>query len=123
MTTNWPACNEVLKCRGSLTVWFDPAMTWLAAPTGKRGLQSDFSDAAVRTGLTVKVLFGMALRQTTGFAESLSRVIALDWAVPDFSTVSRFGRATPSAGRLRAGERHRFEPNCRSDQSRDMDHS
>jgi len=35
------------------------------------------------------VLFGMALRQTTGFVESLLRLISLDWAVPDFSTLSR----------------------------------
>ena len=33
-TKEWPAYNEALKCRGSLTIWFDPAMTWEAAPTG-----------------------------------------------------------------------------------------
>ena len=37
----------------------------------------------------MKVLFGMALRQTTGFIESLLRLIDLDWAVPNFSTLSR----------------------------------
>jgi len=31
----------------------------------------------------------MALRQTIGFVESLLRLIGLDWAVPDFSTLSR----------------------------------
>ena len=49
----------------------------------------DDSDAAIQTCLTMKVLFGMALRQTTGFVESLMRLIGLDWAVPDFSTLSR----------------------------------
>jgi len=88
-TRNWPAHNEALKRRGSLTVWFDPAMTWDAAPTGKRGRQPDYSDAAIQTCLTVKVLFGMALRQTTGFVESLLRLIGLDWVVSDFSTLSR----------------------------------
>lgn len=88
-TRNWPACNEALKRRGSLTIWFDPAMVWEAAPTGKRGRQPDDSDAAIQTCLTMKVLFGMALRQTTGFVESLLRLIGLDWAVPDFSTLSR----------------------------------
>ena len=34
-------------------------------------------------------MFGMALRQTTGFVESLLKLIGLDWAVPDFSTLSR----------------------------------
>ena len=42
-TRNWPAYNEALKRRGSLTIWFDPAMTWDAAPTGKRGRQPDYS--------------------------------------------------------------------------------
>ena len=37
----------------------------------------------------MKVLFGMALRQTAGFVESLLGLIGLDWSVPDFSTLSR----------------------------------
>jgi hypothetical protein len=37
----------------------------------------------------MKVLFGMALRQTTGFVENLLRLVGLDWDVPDFSTLSR----------------------------------
>jgi hypothetical protein len=57
-TRNWPAYNEALKRRGSLAIWFDPAMTWEAAPTGKRGRQPDYSDAAIQTCLTMKVLFG-----------------------------------------------------------------
>ena len=61
-TRNWPAYNEALKRRGSLTIWFDPAMTWEATPTGKRGRQPDYSDAAIQTCLTMKVLFGMALQ-------------------------------------------------------------
>ena len=37
----------------------------------------------------MKVLFGMALRQTTGFVAGLLKLIGLDWAVPDFSTLRR----------------------------------
>ena len=88
-TRNWPSYNAALKRRGSLTIWFDPAMTWGAAPTGKRGRQPDYSDAAIQTCLTMKVLFDMALRQTTGFVESLPGLIGPDWAVPDYSTLSR----------------------------------
>ena len=88
-TMNWPAYNEALKRRGSLTIWLDPEMTWDAAPTGRRGRQQTYSDAAIQTCLSMKVLFGMALRQTTGFVESLLKLIGLDWAVPDFSTLSR----------------------------------
>ena len=102
-TRNWPADNEALKRRGPLRIWFDPAMIWEAAPTGKHGRQPDYSyeedqktvrgtvvpTNAIQTCLTMKVLFGMALRQTTGFVESLRRLIDLDWAVPNFSTLSR----------------------------------
>jgi hypothetical protein len=88
-TRNWPSYNEALKRRGSLTIWFDPDMTWDAAPSGKRGRQPDYSDAAIQACLTMKVLFGMALRQTTGFVESLLRLIGLISDVPDFSTLSR----------------------------------
>jgi len=86
---NWRTYNEALKRRGSLTIWFDPEMTWEARPTGKRGRQPTYSDAAIQTCLTMKVLFGMALRQTTGFVESLLQLSGLKWSVPDFSTLSR----------------------------------
>lgn len=92
-TRNWPAYNEALKRRGSLTIWFDPEMNWDAAPTGRRGRQQTYSDAAIQTCLSMKVLFGMALRQTTGFVESLLRLVGLDWTVPDFSTLSRRQKA------------------------------
>ena len=88
-TRNWPAYNDALKRRGSLTIWFDPEMSWEAAPTGRRGRQQSYRDAAIQTCLSMKVLFGMALRQTTGFVESLLRLVGLDWPVPDFSTLSR----------------------------------
>jgi len=37
----------------------------------------------------MKVLLGMALRQATGFVESLLRLTGLDWAVTDFRTTCR----------------------------------
>ncbi len=80
-TKNWPAYNEALKQRGSLTIWFDPDMVWVP-PTGKRCRQPQYSDAAIQTCLTMKVLFGMALRQTTGFVESLLRLVGLTGRCP-----------------------------------------
>lgn len=88
-TTNWSAYNEALKRRGSLSIWFDPQMDWEPPPSGKRGRQQQFSDAAIQTCLTLKVLFGLPLRQTTGFVESLLQLVGLNWAVPDFSTLCR----------------------------------
>jgi Transposase DDE domain len=43
------------------------------------------------------VLFGLPLRQTTGFVESLLELVGLDWAVPDFSTLCRRQKALPVA--------------------------
>ncbi len=88
-TTNWSAYNEALRQRGSLTIWFDPDMEWIRPPTGRRGRQQSFSDAAIQACLTMKVLFGMPLRQTTGFVQSLLQLVGLDWNVPDFSTLCR----------------------------------
>ena len=57
-TTNWHDYNAALVRRGSLAIWFDPESQWLGAPTGKRGRQPVFTDAAIQTCLTLKALFG-----------------------------------------------------------------
>jgi len=88
-TLNWSSYNAALRERGSLTVWFDPSTPWHAAPSGKRGAQPVYSNAAIQACLTVKVLFGLPLRQTTGFVESLLKLAGLDWSVPDYSTLCR----------------------------------
>ena len=88
-TLNWSAYNAALRERGSLTVWFDPSTPWHATPSGKRGGQPVYSDAAIQACLTIKVLFGLPLRQTIGFVASLLKLAELDWPVPDFSTLCR----------------------------------
>jgi len=64
-------------------------MTSEAKSTGKRGRQPTYSDAAIQSCLTMKVLFGTALRQTISFVGSLLQLSGLDWSVPNFSTLSR----------------------------------
>ena len=88
-TTNWAAYNAALKARGSLTIWLDKDMQWYAPASGKRGRQRTFSDAAIQFCLSIKCLFGLALRQSLGLVESLLRLAGLDWRVPDYSTVCR----------------------------------
>ena len=88
-TTNWPSYHAALKSRGALMIWLDPVLKWAAEPTGKRGRNPTFSDAAIQLCLTIKCLFGLALRQATGMVESLLRLANLDWVVPDSSTISR----------------------------------
>ena len=70
-TTHWRAYDAALRSRGSLLIWFDPQMEWLAAPRGGRGRPATFSDAAIQTCLTLKALFGLALRQAAGRVASL----------------------------------------------------
>ncbi|TRW91448.1 IS5 family transposase [Paracoccus sp. M683] len=88
-TKNWRSYNEALKRRGSLLVWLDRDMVWLAPRAGRPGRPPVFSDAAVQFCLMVKVLFGLPLRQTTGMVASILKLADLDWPVPDFSTLSR----------------------------------
>lgn len=88
-TTNWGEYNAALKARGSLTIWLDKDMQWYAPASGKRGRQRVFSDTAIQFCLSIKCLFGLALRQSLGLVESLLRLAGLDWRVPDFSTVCR----------------------------------
>ena len=88
-TTNWRADSEALKQRGLLPIWFDPEMEWRAAPSGRRGRPARFSDAAIRTCLMLKALFGLPLRQATGLVSSLLRLAKLNWPVPDYSTLCR----------------------------------
>ena len=89
-TTNWPEYNASLRRRGSLLVWLDREMEWLASPSGRPGGPETFSDAAIQFCLSMKVLFGLALRQTIGMVASLLKLAGLeDWPVPDFSTLCR----------------------------------
>ncbi|MFO1375149.1 MAG: transposase, partial [Agitococcus sp.] len=88
-TTNWSSYNAALKTRGSLMLWIDKEMSWHGEATGKRGRIMTFSDRAIQFCLTIKGLFGLPLRQTTGFVESLIRLAGLTWAVPDYSTLCR----------------------------------
>ena len=100
-TRNWPAYNEALKRRGSLTIWFDPEMSWDAAPTGRRGRQQTYSDAAIQMCLSMKVLFGMALRQTTGFVALPQSV----WRRGSILALNSSGPARPYMARLRVFRR------------------
>lgn len=88
-TKNWPSYKEAQKQRSSPTIWFDPDIVWVPPPTGKQGHQPQHSVAVIQTCLTTQVLFGMALRQTTGFVECLLRLVYLDWTLSNFSTLSR----------------------------------
>ncbi len=87
--TNWRADTAALKERGSLRIWPDPQMEWLAAPSGRRGRPAIVSDAAMQICLMLKELYGLPLRQATGLMASLLTLARLDWPVPNVSTFRR----------------------------------
>lgn len=88
-TSNWAEYKAALKARGSLTIWLDKDMQWHAPAGGKCGRQHIFSDAAIQFCLSIKCLFGLALRQSQDLVESLLRLAGLDWRAPNYSTVCR----------------------------------
>ena len=96
--TNWAEYDAGLRQRGSLTVWFtEEAITaWRAEPRTTRGGQPPYSALAIRTALTLRAVFRLALRQTEGLIGSILQLLGLDLAVPDYSTLSR--RAETSGG-------------------------
>ncbi|WP_341353114.1 transposase (plasmid) [Rhizobium sp. T1470] len=89
--TNWPAYNESLRQRGDLTIWVkDEALSlWTARRRTSRGGQPKYSDLAITLCLTLRVVYGLALRQTQGLMRSVAALMGFDIAVPDFSTLSR----------------------------------
>ena len=77
--TNWAAYDPSLRQRGSLTVWFtdEAILAWQAAPRTTRGGQPWYSQLAILTGLTLRAVFRLALRQTEGLIGSIIRLLGL----------------------------------------------
>lgn len=87
-------------------------MTWGGAKVCcRRRHQQTYSDAAIQACLTLKVLFGLPLRQTTEFVESLLKLVGglvgprLQHPVPPskniviYHSLQGFGRAIAPADR------------------------
>ena len=89
--TNWAEYDAALRRRGSLTVWFteEAIAAWRAEPRTTRGGQPRYSALAIRTALTLRAVFRLALRQTEGLIGLILGLLGLDLAVPDHSTLSR----------------------------------
>ncbi|MFK7743364.1 MAG: IS5 family transposase [Planctomycetota bacterium] len=89
---NWSDYDQSLVERGSLTIWLAPAAIahWNARPTQRRrGGQRKYSDLAIETALTLRLLFRLPLRQIEGFMRSLFELMGLPLDVPDPTTLSR----------------------------------
>jgi hypothetical protein len=89
--TNWAEYDTALRQRGSLTVWFSEAAiaAWRAEPRTTPGGQPWYSPLAILTALMLRAVFRLALRQTEGLLGSILRLLGLELAVPDHTTLSR----------------------------------
>src|SRR4051812_28539544 len=89
--TNWAEYDAGLRARGSLTVWFttEAIEGWRAEARTGRGGQAKYSNLAIATALMLRAVFRLALRQTEGLIGSILKLLGLDLAVPDHSTLSR----------------------------------
>lgn len=88
---NWSDYNQALIQRGSLTVWFsqDVIDKWRYEGPNQRGAQFYYSDLAIETALTLRLIYNLPLRQTEGFMQSIIALMALSLKAPCYSTLSR----------------------------------
>ena len=88
---NWREYERGLRSRGDVTIWLseDAIAAWVPPKNGLRGGQRRYSNLAVRTALTLRVVFSLPLRQTEGFLDSLLRLVGLNLKAPDHTTLSR----------------------------------
>ena len=88
---NWREYERGLRSRGDVTIWLseDAIAAWIPPKNGFRGGQRRYSNLAIRTALTLRVVFGLPLRQTEGFLDSLLSLMSRDLKAPDHTTLSR----------------------------------
>ena len=88
---NWPAYHQALVRRGDVTVWLssEAIAAWTASRSGRRGGQVRYSDLAIETALTLRLIYHLPLRQAEGFLHALFGIMRLDLSVPDDTTRSR----------------------------------
>ena len=88
---NWAAYNQALVRRGDVTVWLssEAVAAWTPRPSGRRDGQRRYSDLAIETALTLRLLSHLPLRQTEGFVHALFGMMRLDLSAPDSTTLSR----------------------------------
>ena len=89
---NWGEYSDALVDRGRLTVWIseEAIQEWKADREPQQGAQWVFTDSAIETCLQIKMVYGLTLRETEGFVESLFGLMGLeDLPVPDYTTLSK----------------------------------
>ncbi len=93
--TNWASYNKALLGRGNLRLWISPdaVANWNAKPSKRRrGGQPRYSNLAIETALTLRLVYHLPLRQAEGFVTSIFDLMGLHLAVPDHTTLPPRGK-------------------------------
>ena len=92
--TNWAEYDEALVKRGDITLWIseDAIEAWTPARSGKRGAPRKYSDMAIETALTLRLVYGFPLLQAEGYLRSLLNILGRNLDAPDHTTISRRSR-------------------------------
>jgi hypothetical protein len=95
--THWPAYNQGLKQRGSLTLWLsdEVAQQWYHQGQRQKGGRIIYANACILLLLTLKVTFKLPFRQLEGFACSLMTLLQLDLQIPSYSQICRRQKGLP----------------------------
>ena len=88
---NWSEYEQALVQRGDVTLWLaaDAIEAWRPVPSGRPGGPRKFSDLSIETAMTLRLVFGLPLRQAEGFLRSVLALMNLDLDAPDHTTLSR----------------------------------
>jgi hypothetical protein len=82
----------VLIQRGSITFWLDdPALNrwWYTQDNGRRDRDLTYSDKAIQRFLMLQAVYGVNLRKTEGFINSLLALMGAALTGPDHRRVSK----------------------------------
>jgi hypothetical protein len=91
--TNWRDYDTALRNRGSLTIWFteEALAGWRAQSRKTPGGQTHCSNLAIKTALTLRAVFRLALRRSEGLTGSIMELLEIDLPVPDHPRSAELG--------------------------------
>ncbi len=112
---NWREYERGLRSRGDVTIWLseDAIAAWIPPKNGLRGGQRRYSNLAIRTALTLRVVFGLPLRQTEGFLDSLLSLMSRDLDIKETPGLAEAAHRSGCGGVHCGGRTHSEQPGRR----------
>ena len=98
---HWSAYEQALVQRGDVTLWLfaDATDAWRPSPSGRPGAPKTFSDCAIETALTRRLVFRVPLRQAEGFLRSVLSLMGVDLVWCEKAVLPPSTVATPPLSR------------------------